>query len=138
MTSRVTHQLLSRIFAIFLREVLFYENVNLIERPKFPEENEHDRLFLSLMPLSLRAVWPEPTVDLEVWMLPDYHVIPDQVRDAGAVTNAGRFGWFIPKKFINITHPITYRHFQANGDTAEKSTFHLDDDELKKILPMAE
>ncbi|XP_055681418.1 atrial natriuretic peptide receptor 2-like [Lutzomyia longipalpis] len=137
-TSRVTHQLLSRIFAIFLREVLFYENVNLIEKPQFPEQNEHHRLFLSLLPLSSRVVWPEPTVDLEVWMLPDFHVIPDQVRDAGAVTSSGRFGWFIPKKFIDKTQPITYRDFQGTAQDAGKTSFRLANGVLEEILPKAE
>uniref|UniRef100_A0A1L8DJ23 Putative venus kinase receptor n=1 Tax=Nyssomyia neivai TaxID=330878 RepID=A0A1L8DJ23_9DIPT len=136
-TPRVTHQLMSRIFAIFLREVLFYENVNIIESQKFPEEIEHHRLFLGLLPLSSRVMWPEATVDLEVWMPPDYHVIPDQVRDAGAVTSSGRFGWFIPKKFLSEHQQITFRDFQSDVPSSF-SSLTLADGTLEDILPQAE
>ncbi|GAB0087290.1 Guanylate cyclase [Sergentomyia squamirostris] len=137
-TPRVTHQLLSRIFAIFLKDVLYYEDVKLIEQKQIKDERESYRLFNSLFRMSTSSeyIWPEPTVDLEVWMLPDYHLIPTQVRDAGAVTTSGRFGWFIPKKFLNTTQLITFRDFQT--DAPKNTSFRLDDLELQRIQLLAE
>ncbi|XP_058056866.1 uncharacterized protein LOC131208230 [Anopheles bellator] len=102
-TRRFTHQIVSRIYAIFLREVLGYRNVKLVEyRDELPKiETERIRLFVTLEHLvSDSGKWPDPTIDLEVWLLSDYHIIPTEIQEAGAITNPGRFGLFIPKPLV--------------------------------------
>uniref|UniRef100_A0A182F2H0 receptor protein-tyrosine kinase n=1 Tax=Anopheles albimanus TaxID=7167 RepID=A0A182F2H0_ANOAL len=95
--------MVSRIYAIFLREVMGYENVKLVEYPdRLPNvETERLRQFLLLDHLSnVEEEWPVPTIDLEVWLLSDYNMIPDGVQEAGAVTHPGRYGLFIPKALV--------------------------------------
>ncbi|ETN62085.1 venus kinase receptor [Anopheles darlingi] len=102
---RFTHQMVSRIYAIFLREVLGYQNVKLVEFPeaaRLPDaETERIRQFLLLDHLSnVGDGWPDPTIDLEVWLLSDYNMIPTGIQEAGAITHPGRYGLFIPKSLV--------------------------------------
>ncbi|XP_050076628.1 uncharacterized protein LOC126563884 [Anopheles maculipalpis] len=120
-SNRYTHQILSRIYAIFLREVLGYRNVKLVEvGDDLPSvQTERMRMFLSLEHLASPAgKWPDPTIDLEVWLLSDYHYIPQEIRDAGAITNPGRFGLFVPKALIRkedaFPKPLIYTMFQED------------------------
>uniref|UniRef100_A0A182PFP9 receptor protein-tyrosine kinase n=1 Tax=Anopheles epiroticus TaxID=199890 RepID=A0A182PFP9_9DIPT len=118
---RYTHQIVSRVYAILLREVLGYENVKLVEYldelPIF--EKERIRMFYTLEHLTKSGgEWPDPTIDLEVWLLSDYHFIPGEIREAGAITNPGRFGLFLPKALIRkedgLAKPLLYTLFQED------------------------
>ncbi|XP_021702675.1 uncharacterized protein LOC5572795 [Aedes aegypti] len=98
---RYTHQIISRIYGIFLREILGYRNVKLVDLYERMHDIERERLFVTLENLvSDGTNWPEPTIDLEVWMLSDYHIIPPEIEEAGSITHPGRFGLFIPKPLI--------------------------------------
>ncbi|XP_052896326.1 uncharacterized protein LOC128303424 [Anopheles moucheti] len=118
---RFTHQILSRIYAIHLREVLGYRNVRLIEiRDNLPlTETERMRQFFTMEHLSSPGrEWPTPTIDLEVWLLSDYHYIPEDIREGGAITHPGRFGLFIPKALIRkedvFPKQLIYTMFQED------------------------
>ncbi|XP_058125337.1 uncharacterized protein LOC131266738 [Anopheles coustani] len=121
-TRRYTHQIVSRIYAIYLREVLGYRSVKLVEYrdEHMPMvEAERIRMFLSLERLeSPDFIWPDPTIDLEVWLLSDYHIIPPRVQEAGAIANPGRFGLFIPKDLIKkedgYPKVLPYTYFQED------------------------
>uniref|UniRef100_A0A182WH48 receptor protein-tyrosine kinase n=1 Tax=Anopheles minimus TaxID=112268 RepID=A0A182WH48_9DIPT len=71
-----------------------------------------------LSPVSRGGQWPDPTIDLEVWLLSDYHYIPEDIREAGAIANPGRFGLFIPKALIRkedaFPKPLIYTMFQED------------------------
>ncbi|XP_055549327.1 uncharacterized protein LOC129732457 isoform X1 [Wyeomyia smithii] len=117
---RYTHQIISRIYSIFLREILGYRNVKLVDLYERTHEIERERLFVTLENLvSDGTSWPEPTIDLEVWMLSDYHIIPPEIEEAGAITHPGRFGLFIPKPLIRkedvFPKLYPYTMFQENG-----------------------
>lgn len=45
---RYTHQIISRIYSIFLREILGYRNVKLVGLYERPHEIERERLFVTL------------------------------------------------------------------------------------------
>uniref|UniRef100_A0A182NF26 receptor protein-tyrosine kinase n=1 Tax=Anopheles dirus TaxID=7168 RepID=A0A182NF26_9DIPT len=118
---RFTHQIVSRIYAIFLREILGYRNVKLVEyRDELPTlETERIRMFVTMEHLvSHGGAWPDPTIDLEVWLLSDYHYIPSEIQEAGAIMNPGRFGLFIPKPLIRkedtFPKPLIYTLFQED------------------------
>ncbi|XP_053677809.1 uncharacterized protein LOC128727882 [Anopheles nili] len=120
-TRRYTHQIASRVYAIFLREIMGYRNVKLVEyRDTLPAyEKERFRLFYALEHLvSSEGRWPDPTVDLEVWQLSDYHIIPPEIQEAGAIMNPGRFGLFLAKSLIRkedaFPKLLLYTMFQEN------------------------
>uniref|UniRef100_A0A2M4A4W5 receptor protein-tyrosine kinase n=1 Tax=Anopheles triannulatus TaxID=58253 RepID=A0A2M4A4W5_9DIPT len=145
---RYTHQMVSRIYAIFLREVLGYQNVKLVEYPesaRLPDiETERIRQFLILDHLShVDDGWPDPTIDLEVWLLSDYNSIPTRVHEAGAITHPGRFGLFIPKSLVRKEDdypkvlPYTlFQHDPRNQDFIKK--FDVSESMLESILRYAE
>ncbi|EAU75961.1 AGAP009158-PA [Anopheles gambiae str. PEST] len=72
------------------------------------------------MNASYGGEWPDPTIDLEVWLLSDYHYIPGEIREAGAIANPGRFGLFLPKALIrkedNFPKPLIYTLFQEDSN----------------------
>uniref|UniRef100_A0A182QRN7 receptor protein-tyrosine kinase n=1 Tax=Anopheles farauti TaxID=69004 RepID=A0A182QRN7_9DIPT len=117
---RFTHQIISRVYAIFLREVLGYRNVKLVEyRDKLPtQETERIRMFITMEHLVSHEGWPDPTIDLEVWLLSDYHYIPSEIQEGGAIMNPGRFGLFIPKPLIRkedaFPKPLIYTLFKED------------------------
>ncbi|XP_061510796.1 uncharacterized protein LOC4578387 [Anopheles gambiae] len=120
---RYTHQIVSRVYAILLREVLGYGNVKMVEySDELPIlEKERIRMFHTLEHLtSYGGEWPDPTIDLEVWLLSDYHYIPGEIREAGAIANPGRFGLFLPKALIrkedNFPKPLIYTLFQEDSN----------------------
>lgn len=105
------HQLVSRVYAIFLREVLGYKQVNLV--PVLGQlSDEHRKIFFTLENLADEA-WPTATLDLEVFMLSDYHIVPPEIAEAGPLTRPGRFSFFIPKNLLeksklnSMSYPYT-------------------------------
>ncbi|XP_055645042.1 uncharacterized protein LOC129780610 isoform X2 [Toxorhynchites rutilus septentrionalis] len=125
---RYTHQIISRIYSIFLREILGYRNVKLVDLYERTHEIERERLFVTLENLvSDGTSWPEPTIDLEVWMLSDYHIIPPEIEEAGAITQPGRFGLFIPKALIRKedVFPKLYPYTMFQEDLNDRSYYEL-------------
>lgn len=100
-SNRITHQLSSHVFRIFLHEVLGYSRV---------EVSYYDDYFNVLSTVdrlseSENVSIPLATINLEVWMPPDFDTIQVEstksVEDCGNVASiGGRFGWFIPNDLI--------------------------------------
>ncbi|XP_058451840.1 uncharacterized protein LOC131430699 [Malaya genurostris] len=129
---RYTHQIISRIYSIFLREILGYRNVKLVDLYERTHDIERERQFVTLESLvSDGNSWPEPTIDLEVWMLSDYHIIPPEIEEAGAITLPGRFGLFIPKPLIRKedTFPMMYPYTMFQENINDRNYYDL----LKKF-----
>uniref|UniRef100_A0A8D8NPL4 Gamma-aminobutyric acid type B receptor subunit 2 n=4 Tax=Culex pipiens TaxID=7175 RepID=A0A8D8NPL4_CULPI len=125
---RYTHQVISRIYSIFLREILGYRNVKLVDLYERMHEIERERLFVTLENLvSDGTSWPEPTIDLEVWMLSDYHIIPPEIEEAGSITHPGRFGLFIPKPLIRKedVFPKLYPYTMFQEDVNDVKYYEL-------------
>ncbi|XP_055386456.1 atrial natriuretic peptide receptor 2-like isoform X2 [Condylostylus longicornis] len=96
-SKRATHQLLSRIFGIFLHEILDYQNVSLVYSNVNSNDSEVSKLFHQLLEIASG----ENLIDLEVWMYPNFHAIPYyNVYEAGTVTYPGRFGWYTEANFV--------------------------------------
>ncbi|CAO1344089.1 unnamed protein product [Diamesa tonsa] len=102
---RVTHQLVSRIYAIFLREILGYKNVILNTKSSAAKLNlsEVYKQLTNILNLhSSDSFWPNPTIDLEIWMLNDYHIMQERVIESGALNDdIARFGLYLPKSLIS-------------------------------------
>ncbi|XP_055600889.1 uncharacterized protein LOC129749824 [Uranotaenia lowii] len=125
---RFTHQIVSRVYGIFLREILGYKNVKLVDVREESHTIERERLFVTLEHLVSDGIkWPEPTLDLEVWMLTDYHLIPPEIDEAGAITHPGRFGLFIPKPLIRKedVFPKLYPYSMFQEDTNDRWYYEL-------------
>ena len=68
-------------------------------------------MYLTLENLA-EELWPNVTLDLEVFMLPDYHVIPPEIEEAGALTNStARFSFFIPKKLLQKSGSMKKKYY---------------------------
>ena len=100
---------------------------------------ERDKMFHTLEALA-EEPWPESTLDLEVFMLPDYHLIPPEIEEAGGLTSPARFSFFIPKKLIKQTghfkkkfypYTILQREESENWDLFQK---FIVDSEVHKML----
>ncbi|KAK9870582.1 hypothetical protein WA026_008145 [Henosepilachna vigintioctopunctata] len=116
-SNRITHQLNSHVFRIFLQEILGYPRVEL----SYYEDNFN--ITKSIERLSGYHDIPTATINLEVWITPDYDTILAEsslsVEDCGNVAKiGGRFGWFIP---YNLTHPIEMFHKKWYTDISEVS-----------------
>uniref|UniRef100_W8B6W5 receptor protein-tyrosine kinase n=2 Tax=Ceratitis capitata TaxID=7213 RepID=W8B6W5_CERCA len=101
------HQVMSRIFAIVLREKLNYRNVSLVpfkyttnvSQIKF-EENYYRNIFKQLKypPYSNLTM-----INVAIWMPPTVgSTVLDTILEAGTSITPGRFGWFVPRKQVNM------------------------------------
>ncbi|KAL3282262.1 hypothetical protein HHI36_005453 [Cryptolaemus montrouzieri] len=141
-SDRITHQLSSFAFKIFVQEVLGYPRVEVFYyEDHFDYVSTVDRLS-DQENLSI----PISTINLEVWIPPNYDTIQlestKSVEDCGNVASSGgRFGWFIP---IELTAPIKMFHKKWYDDMSEiswtffknskaSSFFDVDQSDLKFI-----
>lgn len=88
---RVTHQIISRIYAIVLRDYFNYGH-----GIELRMVNQSDPVAAA----SAIAEWTVRTIDLEYWLTPDFYMWKNNVMGSGITTDFGRIGWFIPKKLI--------------------------------------
>lgn len=107
-TNRVTHQLLTRLFAIFAREVLDFSNIWLVpytyngnlSSPHYEKVNmikmlQANSYYYDDVDMSM--------INLEVWMSPNvYSYIPPAIHEAGSSISPGRFGWFVPESLVPL------------------------------------
>uniref|UniRef100_A0A224XI24 Gamma-aminobutyric acid type B receptor subunit 2 n=1 Tax=Panstrongylus lignarius TaxID=156445 RepID=A0A224XI24_9HEMI len=96
-SDRILHQLTTKVYQIFLTEVLGYASVGIVHYNSTVSINE-----------LLRRLWhvdgsvPEYVADLEVRI--PVHKNPLEkigVKDCGNLGPPGRYGWFIPKKLLS-------------------------------------
>lgn len=94
---RVTHQLVTRIFAILLKDILEFDKISIsndidILPTLLPDEKTVEYAILNTL-----AGKPEPAINLEVWVPPDSHIsFPDNILQGGSLSNdLARYGLFI-------------------------------------------
>ncbi|CAL8112812.1 unnamed protein product [Orchesella dallaii] len=145
------HQLITHTFAIFLKEVLGYDAVQVVSYPIHYNVNsttdilrrlsgtelmvENGAVFMS--PLSNNthkipetminvAVWPSPEMELEKWNTPGIFL-----ENCGHLGFVGRFGWFIPKLPVTDKYPTVeyWRTFRTNTSLTE--LFNLEDSDYQ-------
>ncbi|XP_014251648.1 receptor-type guanylate cyclase gcy-19-like [Cimex lectularius] len=96
-TNRITHKLATHVFMIFLKEILGYDTVVI-------KNVTHDNITAIFEGLSSNNQGPHYMIDLEVWITPNLNTIHYTERfavsECGILAPPGRYGWFIPKKFI--------------------------------------
>ncbi|XP_033248989.1 retinal guanylyl cyclase 2-like isoform X2 [Drosophila miranda] len=90
MTNRPLHQVITRIFFMFLKDVLGYRNVRIVPINTYDawttldlvrRDNRHPNISM---------------INLQAWMPYTFGALPGNVLDAGASITLGRFGWFVP------------------------------------------
>ncbi|CAL4076058.1 unnamed protein product [Meganyctiphanes norvegica] len=142
MTSeRIPHQILTQVFAIFLRDCLGYLNVHINKTndqfdPKKvtnqmeadePDENERGP-----------AIYiPKRMINLEVWSPPGYNSQDEQDSEIKATSTlgvGGRFGWFLPEKLSTITG-FTPEHWRSytNPNSSVLNFFKRSKQEMSEL-----
>ncbi|CAH1117481.1 unnamed protein product [Phaedon cochleariae] len=141
-SNRITHQLSTHIFYIYVKEVLGYPKVNItFNEDHFQIESAIERLSDYV---DRNKTIPEATINLEVWASPDYDTFAkDLVKECGSVGPPGRFGWFIPKTLSGPvrryygpaawTNSIQEVHWTLFLDRQLVSFFNVERDVLDRI-----
>ncbi|XP_060518097.1 receptor-type guanylate cyclase gcy-13-like isoform X2 [Cylas formicarius] len=135
---RITHQLSTWIFYIFIKEVIGYSKVHISSRwDNFDIESVMERLMDQTNPVA------STTINLEVWIPPDYDTYATEfVKECGSVSPPGRFGWFIPiehtqpiKTYYNPTGEVDVKsvHWRYFRDKTFAQIFNIDQDILDNI-----
>ncbi|XP_053958896.1 uncharacterized protein LOC128863661 [Anastrepha ludens] len=106
-SDRALHQVMSRIFAIVLREKLNYRNISLVPLKYTSnisinqyEENSYRYIFeqLKYSPFSNMTM-----INVAVWMPALVRsIVPDTIIEGGISITPGRFGWFVPKSQVEM------------------------------------
>lgn len=137
-TRRVTHQLVTRIFAIFLKEVIQYERIELEtyddDWEDVDEKNEKTIEYLPISHLFKSEIDGKASINLEVWRTADHQqMFPAAIIEGNSLseTDIGRFGLFIPKN-LKPSATFSYNNFIAGDSTSYKTLklFRLSEDEL--------
>ena len=97
-SSRIVHQVISRIFASILQKRLHYESIQFVH----VVSEKHDGPYVpeDIKGLMEQSSWVNPTLDLDFWSPVGFHMISDKIEVSGDSV-FGRFGWFIPKDLIS-------------------------------------
>ncbi|CRK93996.1 CLUMA_CG007522, isoform A [Clunio marinus] len=135
-THRITHQLVTRVFAIFLREILDFEFIEISESlDGIVSLSTEDKVieYATLMELNRDS---NPAINLEVWITPDAHLkFPDRVRQGGSLSDdLTRYGLFIQKSFA--TREYSYKDFIASNPTYNEiiKDFRIDENTIIKYV----
>ncbi|XP_061400321.1 atrial natriuretic peptide receptor 1-like [Musca vetustissima] len=135
-TSWPSHQLISRIFALFLREVLNYENVYLF--PVMFNGNPNDVNYEAMKLTHIMDLINNPKIlmmNVGLWTPVGGHsVIPQNVHAAGTSMFPGRFGWFASPVHSNISGPSLDYSIFLNYTNPQYKQFVLDEGELRHLL----
>ncbi|XP_039951750.1 uncharacterized protein LOC120768986 [Bactrocera tryoni] len=127
-SDRALHQVMSRIFAIVLREKLHYRNVSLV-----PLVNTVNASVYQFEEINYRNIFDQlrylpdgimTMINVAVWMPAVVRsIVPDTVLEAGISITPGRFGWFVPKTQVDMplelaAYSLHYSIFlnQTHGD----------------------
>lgn len=119
-SSRVTHQLSTAIFKIFLEEVLNYKRVVIREMPNIIDNNTASIGRLTVDSETETGDEEDPTpimINVEVWTPPQF----DQsyfVDECGKIANPGRIGWFIPANLSIALHSLRKTVAQLDNPNA--------------------
>lgn len=98
-SDRLTQRLTTEVFYIFLKEVVGYTKVELVEyNDNFNVEGVIE--ILSDYSDPQKAPVPMAMMSLEVWVPPEFDTFKVEfIDECGSVAPPGRFGWFIPVEF---------------------------------------
>ncbi|KAJ6649876.1 Insulin-like growth factor 1 receptor [Pseudolycoriella hygida] len=132
----VLNQISSRIYAIYLKEYLGYNDLVLQEIDFKADMNEEEKLYNMFEDLWRSKA---PALNLAIWMPPDYHRTPPEIRMAGPFAS-GRFGWFFPKILLkkgDLPDLYPYTIF-AEPNTKYIRQFILDPETLNDIRTLAD
>lgn len=155
-SQRPSHQILTRIFAIFLREILNIRNITIIplEYPATSSNGtsyEETRLHYifnmikfvvfftnrNVLHIILCYFCRQPSIsmiDLEVWMPSmGYALIPRQVYEAGVSTSPRRFAWFVPKSPLAESKEIWHYSIFTNRTDSLYQDFLTASDVLRNL-----
>ncbi|KNC22211.1 hypothetical protein FF38_01889 [Lucilia cuprina] len=133
-----SHQIITRIFAIFLRDVLHYKNVYIlpIEFNGNPEEDYYEgkRLSNTLDLLIKHPQYPNlPMINLGVWTPPMGHGLrPMEVYESGVSLDPSRFGWFVGPE-VNFTMEGLHYSVFLNRSNPFYEQYVMDEDELQEL-----
>lgn len=126
---------MTRVFAIFLKEIFDYEPItldNYLVHYPIAQLTEKQIEYTAVIELSRQN---EPAMNLEVWVTPDPHVVfPGTVTQGGSLSNdLSRFGLFIRES--STTRDYTYSDFTSNNPRYHEivSDFKINN-EMEKIL----
>ncbi|KAM7353626.1 uncharacterized protein ACRADG_005612 isoform 2-T3 [Cochliomyia hominivorax] len=139
-----SHQIITRIFSIFLREVLHYQNIYILPLEfngnTDEEYYEGKRLTNTLDLLIKHPQYPNlPMMNLAVWTPPMGHGLrPLEVYESGVSLDPGRFGWFAgPAKIQSVKKGIHYSIF-LNRSNPLYEQYLLDENQLNLFLQDSE
>ncbi|XP_046676612.1 receptor-type guanylate cyclase gcy-4-like [Homalodisca vitripennis] len=131
---RITHQITSYIFKIFLEEELGYNDVLIVENNDRFNQSKQTRSRLEAG-VGEKDRPPETVLNNEVWLSPegDPEALFEEhrVKQCGPVGPPGRFGWFIPKTLLNNRNLLAYWETFISPDKAK--LFALTDSEMELV-----
>ncbi|XP_039299977.1 uncharacterized protein LOC111045716 isoform X1 [Nilaparvata lugens] len=133
MSQRVTHQLVTHIFAIYVQEVLGYQGVELL----VSRDNFNTTHYLSRLTESTNSIDSVPDViaNLELWLPPETSLysqkVHDHFREAGNSGPPGRFGWFFPRRHLGATP--TMDHYSVLQSPNSSAIFAVGAGELEAL-----
>ncbi|XP_046448251.1 receptor-type guanylate cyclase gcy-5-like [Daphnia pulex] len=142
-SDRVTHQLSTAVFAIFIREVLGYRNVTVTKRrDAFNVSAVLSRMAGCSNPINCdsaelqsESFVPETMINLEVWVPLGYNMeqwsASGNLEECGLLGPGGRFGWFMPQWTINSI-PLP-DHWRSLLDPEIATRFDVDAQEMRRL-----
>ncbi|KAL9927501.1 uncharacterized protein ACN427_000908 isoform 2-T5 [Glossina fuscipes fuscipes] len=135
-SQRPSHQILTRIFAIFLREILDIRNITIIPL-EYPVTLLKDTSYEERRLRYIFNMIKQPSIsmiDLEVWMPSmGYALIPRQVYEAGVSTSPRRFAWFVPQSALAKNEEIWHYSIFTNRTDSLYQNFLTDSDVLRNL-----
>ncbi|XP_026843679.1 uncharacterized protein LOC113565561 [Drosophila persimilis] len=134
MTNRPLHQVITRIFFMFLKDVLGYRNVRIV-----PINTYDAWTTLDLVRRDNR--YPNISmINLQAWMPYTFGALPENVLNAGASITLGRFGWFVPiskgTKDMLPYESLHYEIFQHVNNTYY-DLYIMEDSVLNELLQIS-
>lgn len=142
LSRRVTHQIVTRIFAIFLKEIYRFENIFLddsIDHLSFTGKNEDFVTYAPLMEVAnMKDDVEKPAVDLEVLVPPDSHVAyPHDVFQGASLSNdLMRYGLYILNS--TATKKYSYEDFVKDSSRYWENfeDFKVNSKEIDQLTPL--
>ncbi|XP_037928341.1 receptor-type guanylate cyclase gcy-13-like [Teleopsis dalmanni] len=99
------HQIMTRIFAIFVQNVLTYENVELTNFDVYGNKfGQEDQFHMLEDMTSFFVEYKVTMINVGVRMPPGLYIkVPAHIYEVGSSMPSGRFGWFVPEYQIDRT-----------------------------------
>lgn len=142
LSRRITHQIVTRIFAIFLKEIYRLENIFLDDSIDFLSFDGKPENFVTYAPLmevvNIKDDVEKPAVDLEVLVPPDSHVAyPHDVFQGASLSNdLMRYGLYILNS--TATKKYSYEDFVKDSSRYWENfeDFKFSSKEIDQLTPL--